>query len=150
MQNDSIYLANRIRSIRISRGLKQSELDERAQLPMTATTKIERGLREATASELIRIAQALGMTLDMLVAGKSEFVYKEEIKMIEALREVPFEDYKRILGTIEAQVYFAAKDARPPMKEHLLELVSELTRLSQSDRRPRSDFANRKRIRKDL
>ncbi len=150
MQNDQTYLANRIRSIRISRGLKQSELDERAELPMTATTKIERGLREATASELVRIAQALGMTLDMLVMGKSEFVYKEEIKIIEALREVPFEDYKRILETIEAQVYFAAKDARTPLKEHLLELVSELTRLSQSDRRPRSDFADRKRIRKDL
>mgnify|MGYP001572462909 FL=1 len=150
MQNDQTYLANRIRSIRISRGLKQSELDERAELPMTATTKIERGLREATASELVRIAQALGMTLDMLVMGKSEFVYKEEIKIIEALREVPFDAYKRILETIEAQVYFAAKDARTPLKEHLLELVSELTRLSQSDRRPRSDFADRKRIRKDL
>lgn len=126
--------------------MKQAELDERASLPMTATTKIERGLREATASELIRIAQALGMTLDTLVTGRSAFVYQEEIRVIEALRVIPFEDYKRILGTLEAQVYFAAKDAKPPLKEHLEELVSELTQLSQADRRPRADFAERKRV----
>lgn len=127
--------------------MKQAELDERAELPRSSISKIENEKREATASELARIAQALGVTLDVLVAGKSAFVYQEEIKVIEALREIPFEDYKRILGTLEAQVYFAAKDARPPLKEHLLELVSELTHLSQADRRPRSDFAERKRVR---
>lgn len=147
MQNEPSYIAHRIRSLRISRGLKQAELDERADLPMSATTKIERGLREATASELVRVAQALGVTLDILVTGKDAFVYQEEIKVIEALREIPFEDYRRILGTLEAQVYFAAKDAKSPRREHLVQLVSHLTQLSQSDRRPRSDFAERKRIR---
>lgn len=127
--------------------MKQAELDERAELPRSSMSKIENEKREATASELARIAQALGVTLDVLVTGKSAFVYQEEIKVIEALRVIPFEDYKRILGTLEAQVYFAAKDARPPLKEHLLELVSELTHLSQADMRPRSDFAERKRVR---
>lgn len=146
MQSDSTYIANRIREVRISRDMKQAELDERAELTKGATTKIERNLREATANELVRIARALGMTLDTLVMGKSAFVYQEEIRVIEALRVIPFEDYKRILGTLEAQVYFAAKDAKAPLKEHLLELVSELTQLSQADRRPRPDFAERKRV----
>jgi hypothetical protein len=69
--------------------------------------------------------------------------------MIEALREISFDDYRRILGTLEAQVYFAAKDAKAPLKENLLELVSQLTHLSQSDIRPHSNIAERKRFRTD-
>lgn len=147
MQNEPAYIAERIRTVRIARGLKQAEIDNLAGLPISSTSKIERNMREATASELVRIAQALGMTLDTLLSGKSAFVYQEEIKVIEALREIPFDDYKQILRTLEAQVYFSAKDAKPPLKEHLIDLVSELTRLSQSDIRPRSDFAERKRVR---
>lgn len=147
MQNEPTYIAERIRTIRIARGMKQAKLDKLAGLPISSTSKIERNLRESTASELVRIAQALGMTLDTLLSGKSAFVYQEEIKVIEALREIPFDDFKQILRTLEAQVYFSAKDAKPPLKEHLIDLVSELTRLSQSDTRPRSDFAKRKRVR---
>lgn len=147
MQNEPADIAERIRTVRIARGLKQAEIDNLAGLPISSTSKIERNMREATASELVRIAQALGMTLDTLLSGKSAFVYQEEIKVIEALREIPFDDYKQILRTLEAQVYFSAKDAKPPLKDHLLDLVSELTRLSQSDIRPRSDFAERKRVR---
>lgn len=149
MQSDPSFIANRIRSLRLARDMKQSELDERASLPVSSTSKIEKERREASASELVRIAQALGVTLDVLVTGKDAFVYQEEIKVIEALREIPFEDYRRILGTIEAQVYFASKDAPEELREHLLEMVSELTRLSQSDRRPRSNIKNKKRIRND-
>jgi transcriptional regulator with XRE-family HTH domain len=147
MQNEPADTAERIRTVRIARGLKQAEIDNLAGLPISSTSKIERNMREATASELVRIAQALGMTLDTLLSGKSAFVYQEEIKVIEALREIPFDDYKQILRTLEAQVYFSAKDAKPPLKDHLIDLVSELTRLSQSDIRPRSDFAERKRVR---
>jgi transcriptional regulator with XRE-family HTH domain len=147
MQNEPADIAERIRTVRIARGLKQAEIDNLAGLPISSTSKIERNMREATASELVRIAQALGMTLDTLLSGKSAFVYQEEIKVIEALREIPFDDYKQILRTLEAQVYFSAKDAKPPLKDHLIDLVSELTRLSQSDIRPRSDFAERKRVR---
>lgn len=146
MESNLVYIASRIKAVRLSRGLKQSELDERANLSKAATTKIERGLREATASELVRIAKALGVTLDTLATGKTDFVYQEELKVVEALRAIPFEDYKRILGMVEAQVYFSAKDTDEQTKEYLLSLVTELAHLSQVDRRPRSDFAERKRI----
>lgn len=146
MRSDLTYIANRIKDVRKSRGLKQSELDERAELSKAATTKIERGLREATASELVRIAKALGVTLDTLATGKTDFVYQEELKVVEALRTIPFEDYKRILGMVEAQVYFSAKDTDEQTKEYLLSLVTELAYLSQADRRPRADFAEKKRI----
>ncbi|MCC7406408.1 MAG: helix-turn-helix transcriptional regulator [Bdellovibrionales bacterium] len=150
MQSDPKFISDRIRSLRMARNVKQSELDEKSGLPRSTISKIENSKREATASELVRIAQALGLTLDMLVAGSDSFVYQEEMKVIEALREIPFEDYKRILHTIEAQVYFASKDATKSRKEYLEELVGSLTQLSQGDRRPRSHFAENKRvIRKD-
>lgn len=86
------------------------------------------------------------MTLDMLVTESDAFVYREEMKVIEALREIPFEDYRRILHTLEAQVYFAAKDTEQDRKEFLEELVGSLTQLSQGDRRPRSHFLENKRV----
>ena len=150
MQSDPKFIADRIRSLRIARNVKQAELDKKTELPRSSISKIENGKREATASELVRIAQALGVTLDMLVTDSDSFVYQEEMKVIEALREIPFDDYRRILHTLEAQVYFAAKDTTPGRKEYLEGLVGSLTQLSQGDRRPRSHFAENKRvIRKD-
>lgn len=150
MQSDPKFIADRIRSLRIARNVKQAELDEKTELPRSSISKIENGKREATASELVRIAQALGVTLDMLVTDSDSFVYQEEMKVIEALREIPFDDYRRILHTLEAQVYFAAKDTTPGRKEYLEGLVGSLTQLSQGDRRPRSHFAENKRVlRKD-
>jgi transcriptional regulator with XRE-family HTH domain len=146
MQSDPKFIADRIRSLRIARNVKQAELDEKTELPRSSISKIENGKREATASELVRIAQALGVTLDMLVTDSDSFVYQEEMKVIEALREIPFDDYRRILHTLEAQVYFAAKDTTPGRKEYLEGLVGSLTQLSQGDRRPRSHFAENKRV----
>lgn len=146
MQSDPKFIADRIRSLRIARNVKQAELDEKTEMPRSSISKIENGKREATASELVRIAQALGVTLDMLVTDSDSFVYQEEMKVIEALREIPFDDYRRILHTLEAQVYFAAKDTTPGRKEYLEGLVGSLTQLSQGDRRPRSHFAENKRV----
>ena len=143
------YIAERIRSLRLAKDLKQAELDEAAGLPRSSVSKIETNKREATASELTRIARTLGVTLDMLVSSDDAFVYREEIKIIEALREIPFADYQRILRTLEAQVYFAAKDAKELQKEHLQELVEALTVLSQADRRPRNQIQDIKRVRKN-
>lgn len=146
MQSDPKFIADRIRSLRIAKNMKQADLDEKTELPRSSISKIENGKREATASELVRIAQALGVTLDMLVTDGDSFVYQEEMKVIEALREIPFDDYRRILHTLEAQVYFAAKDTSPSRKEFLEDLVGSLTQLSQGDRRPRSYFAENKRV----
>ena len=93
-----------------------------AELPRSTISKIEKGKREATASELIRISQSLGVNLNVFSSNDSSFVYSEEVKVIEALREIPFDDYQRLIKTLEAQVYFAAKDVGKEKKEHLQEL----------------------------
>ena len=118
-------------------------------MPQNATSKIERLKKETTASEIIRIAHALGVSLDILVSDADTFVYQEEIKVVEALREIPFEDYKRVLSQVEAQVYFAAKDAGAERRKHLEGLVVALGQLARADRRPRSEFAEKKRLRVD-
>lgn len=146
MQDSTQHIATRIKSLRMAKAMKQSDLDERASLPATSISKIERAQREATASELVRIAKALGVTLDALAVGSDAFVYQEEIKIIEALREIDFEDYKRILGTLEARVYFAAKDSEMPRKEYLEELVPSLSSMTAADRRPRGRFSDIKRV----
>ncbi len=146
MQDSTQHIAARIKSVRLAKGMKQSDLDERASLPMTSISKIERGQREATASELVGIAKALGVTLDTLAVGSDAFVYQEEIKIIEALREIEFEDYKRILVTLESRVYFAAKDAPMPLKGYLEELVPSLSNMAVADRRPRGRFSENKRV----
>lgn len=146
MQSDPKFISDRIRSLRMARSVKQAELDENAGLPRSSISKIENVKREATASELVRIAQALGVTLDMLVTDSDSFVYQEEMKVIEALREIAFDDYKRILHTLEAQVYFASKDTSEMRKKYLEDLVGALTQLAQGDRRPRSHFTENKRV----
>jgi len=131
----------------MAKGLKQSTLDELSNLPTSTTCKIERGIREASAGELVRIAKALSVTMDSLVSSSSSFVYQEEIKVIEALREIPFAEYKRTLNRLEADVYYLAKDAKGTHKERLNELVTFLISLAQNDQRPRSHISDSKRIR---
>ena len=150
MQNDPNYIAGRIQNLRMMRGMSQEELGKRAGISKSAISKIENARREATASEIIRIAQAVGVTLDILVNGQDNFVYQEEIKVIEALREIPFDDYRSILEEIEYKLYSRARDAQTPLKEHLDDLVASLTHLAQSDKRPRTDFAERKRVKKEF
>jgi transcriptional regulator with XRE-family HTH domain len=147
MQETTQSIAQRLRALRVSKSLKQSEIDELSDLPKSSTSKIETEKREATADELIRISKALGVSLDTF-CGSSEFVYREEIKIVEALRAISFEDYKRILGMIEAQVYFLAKDAEPEEKKYLQGLVTTLNQLTSSDQRPRTRFADVKRVKR--
>lgn len=147
MVGETNLIADRIRSLRMAKSLKQADLDVAAKLPRSSISKIENGKREATASEIVRISQVLGVTLDMLVREDSSFVYSEEIKVIEALREISFEDYQRIIKMIEAQVYFASKDVSDEHKVYLKNLVTALAGLSQRDQRPRGRSSNFKRAR---
>lgn len=149
MQDSAEFIAGQIRSLRIAKGIKQSDLDHEAGLPRSSISKIEIGKREATACELMRIARALGVNLDTFMEGTGSFVYQEEIKIIESLREIPFDDYQRILHSIEAQIYYASKDAPSDRKRYLEDLVGSLTKLAQADRRPRSKFAQAKRVKRN-
>lgn len=147
MANAPSTIASRIKALRLAKRMQQAELDKIAELPRSTISKIENQKREASASEIIRISQALGVTLDVFVRGESSFVFEDEIRIIEALRELSFDDYKSILQMTEARLYFTAKDAPPNVKKELSTLVGCLTLLTQKDQRPRSQFSEVKRIR---
>ncbi|MEV7394367.1 helix-turn-helix transcriptional regulator [Streptomyces sp. NPDC091215] len=56
----------RLRAARQTAGLTQEELAERAGIDRPAYSEIERGLRDARLSTLLRIESALGARLSML------------------------------------------------------------------------------------
>lgn len=148
MQDDiSKHLTQKLKALRIARSISQSEMDERAKLPRAATCKIETDRREPTASELVRMARVIGVPLGAFSQDAS-MVFNEEAKVVEALRLIPFDDYQRILSMIETSVYYASKDAGSEQKDKMENLVDVLNSLRLSDNRPRTHFAEVKRVRK--
>lgn len=136
-----LTVRDKIKELRIARGLNQSEVDSDANLPTNSTSKIERGLRNATADELIRIAKTLGVPLDAFSDDATSYVAREEVKIVEALRELSFDEYRDFLRKVEARIYFKAKDAFGKEKIALGGLVSSLRKMSESDLRPRTNIA---------
>lgn len=144
MQTQSIgsqTVADKIKELRIARGLKQADIDLDADLPTNSTSKIERGMRSATAEELIRIAKTLGVPLDAFSDEETSYVAREEVRIVEALRELSFEEYREFLRKVEARIYFKAKDATGKEKIGLGALVSSLRKMSEHDLRPRTNIA---------
>lgn len=149
MEKKKTTIADKIKSLRKNKKITQAELDQMSDLPISSTSKIENGKREATAEELIRISKSLGVSLSVFSSNEDSFIYAEEVKIIQALREISFEDYKHILRTIESQVYFTSKDSGLNKKEYLQELVTSLSSMAIEDQRPRSRYAkNITRVRK--
>ncbi len=148
MRRMHVDLTDKIKALRKAKQLTQAELDEMVGLPKSSISKIENGKREPTANELVKIANCLGVSLGVFSSTDDVFVFSEEAKVVEALREIPFDDYQRLMKTLEAKVYFASKDVNKEKKEYLQDLVAALSMLSTTDQRPRSHFAERQRIRK--
>jgi len=62
------YLAQRIASLRAARGWSLAELAERSTVSKAMLSKIERGESSPTATVLVKIASAFGLTLAKLLA----------------------------------------------------------------------------------
>jgi transcriptional regulator with XRE-family HTH domain len=61
----------RIRSLRVERGLTQEQLCEKAGISLDAVTRIESGSRVPTLNTLERLAHGLNVAITDLVAGAS-------------------------------------------------------------------------------
>jgi len=140
-------IARKLKGFRIAKSISQAEMDARAALPRSATCKIETEAREATAAELIRMARVVGVPLGAF-ASDTSVAFSEEVKLIEALRVIPFEDYQRILGMLETSVYYSAKDAPETQQTEMQGLVEVINQLRTTDSRPRTHLAHVKRVRK--
>ena len=70
-------LAENIRRIRKKKGLSQEKLARSADISNNTLVKIEMGMaKEPTITTVRKIADALGVTIDELVRGKSKWIKK--------------------------------------------------------------------------
>lgn len=65
-------LAERIRLYREQRGWTQKELSERAQLPQSRVSELESGKQWTTAANILKLAQAFGITMEQLMKGEQD------------------------------------------------------------------------------
>lgn len=66
---DFRLIGRRVRDFRMDRGLTQEGLAEGAELSVPYVSNIERGKKKASISTFIRLASALGVTVDTLLLG---------------------------------------------------------------------------------
>lgn len=64
-----VVFGERVRARRLEIGLSQMELAERAGMHFTYVSSVERGLRNISLVNIVRLAEALGVDAGTLVAG---------------------------------------------------------------------------------
>jgi len=83
MAQEEIIFPNNIRNIRASRGMKMTELARRANLSLSAVSKIEKGVRRLNQKQLLNICTILGCKLSDIFIHESDSVanqWQSEIK----------------------------------------------------------------------
>ncbi len=83
MAQEEIIFPNNIRNIRLACGMKMTELARRANLSLSAVSKIEKGVRRLNQNQLLNICNILGCKLSDLFIKESDAVadqWQNEIK----------------------------------------------------------------------
>jgi transcriptional regulator with XRE-family HTH domain len=83
MAQEEIIFPNNIRNIRAAKGLKMTELAKRANLSLSAVSKIEKGVRRLNQKQLLNVCTILGCKLSDIFIHESDAVaqnWQNEIK----------------------------------------------------------------------
>lgn len=83
MAQEEIIFPNNIRNIRLSRGMKMTELARRSNLSLSAVSKIEKGVRRLNQKQLLNICNILGCKLSDIFIKENDDVadqWQNEIK----------------------------------------------------------------------
>ncbi len=83
MAQEEIIFPNNIRNIRLSNGMKMTELARQANLSLSAVSKIEKGVRRLNQKQLLNICNILGCKLSDIFIKESDDVadkWQSEIK----------------------------------------------------------------------
>ena len=83
MAQEEIIFPNNIRNIRLSAGMKMTELARRSGLSLSAVSKIEKGVRRLNQKQLLNICNILGCKLSDIFIKESDDVanqWQDEIK----------------------------------------------------------------------
>jgi len=74
--SDAMRLGAALAQVRVQRGLSQSQISRLAGVSPSAISQAERGQRGLSVSTLMRLATALGVSLDALVVGQADPGYR--------------------------------------------------------------------------
>jgi transcriptional regulator with XRE-family HTH domain len=83
MAQEEIIFPNNIRNIRAAKGMKMTELAKRANLSLSAVSKIEKGVRRLNQKQLLNVCNILGCKLSDIFIHESDAVaqnWQKEIK----------------------------------------------------------------------
>ena len=83
MAQEEIIFPNNIRNIRATKGMKMTELAKRANLSLSAVSKIEKGVRRLNQKQLLNVCTILGCKLSDIFIHESDAVaqnWQNEIK----------------------------------------------------------------------
>lgn len=69
MQPELAFLANRIKQLRLAKNISQEDLAAKAGLSRTGMGLIEQGKRWPRLATLLKISEALGMTIEDVLKG---------------------------------------------------------------------------------
>ena len=100
MAQEEIIFPNNIRNIRASRGMKMTELARRANLSLSAVSKIENGSRGMDVDRVALLADALDTTVDYLMGVEKQDLIRE---LEEELANLPEEYLRSLLVVIRSQ-----------------------------------------------
>lgn len=98
MQQDLENIGSRIREERRKRGLTQEKLSEMADISIQHMNRIENGVRKPSMDAVHRIADALGITVELLLGKSDDF--KEFHKEISHLLSDCTEYEQNVLGEL--------------------------------------------------
>jgi len=101
-----IKMNERINKIRRKKGLSQTELGNSIGVSQQVITNYERGLREPSIETLLKIAGALGISLEHLIGAKpikpNEQTSRALQKRFEQIKKLPPEKQKAFITFVDA------------------------------------------------
>lgn len=103
MQLDTI--GEKIHNFRRAKGLRQEDLAEKTDLTPNYIGMIERGEKKPSLETFVKIANALGVSADMLLSDELECGYTIKSSMLEEkLAKLSSEDRARIFDVMDVMV----------------------------------------------
>ena len=103
-------IGKRIRKYREAKGWRQEDFAEKIGLSVTYTGMIERGEKVPKLETFITIANALGVSADLLLADVLSVGYNvKSSEMTEEISKLPPSEIDRIYSVVNSMVEFAKK-----------------------------------------
>ena len=103
-------IGKRIRKYREAKGWRQEDFAEKIGLSVTYTGMIERGEKVPKLETFITIANALGVSADLLLADVLSVGYNvKSSEMTEEISKLPPSERDRIYSVVNSMVEFAKK-----------------------------------------